>query len=179
MSAPSASLPSESQHNDSINPDALCLSDTAGVMRAATADEILKAARIVIARRVRRGTSFASPAEARDYLRLKLADRDHEVFAVLFLDTRHRLIEYCELFRGTIDGANVHPREVVKEALARNAAAVILVHNHPSGVAEPSHADELITRRLKDALALVEIRVLDHLIVACGTVESFAERGLL
>ena len=103
----------------------------------------------------------------------------HEVFCVLYLDGRHRLIEYVELFRGTIDGASVHPREVVKQALEKNAAAVIFAHPHPSGIAEPSQADELITRRLKDALAIVEIRVLDHLIVAAGDVISFAERGLL
>jgi DNA repair protein RadC len=95
------------------------------------------------------------------------------------LDKRHRLIEYVELFRGTIDGASVHPREVVKLALAKNAAALLLAHPHPSGVAEPSHADELITQRLKDALSLVDIRVLDHLVVAGGDVISMAERGLI
>ena len=97
----------------------------------------------------------------------------------LHLDTRHRLIAFEELFRGTIDGASVHPREVVKQALARNAAAVILAHNHPSGVAEPSHADELITARLREALALVDIRVLDHCIVGDNGCLSFCERGLL
>ena len=97
----------------------------------------------------------------------------------MYLDNRHRVISFAELFRGTIDGASVHPREVVKEALSRNAAAVILVHNHPSGLPEPSQADEFITRRLKDALALVDIRVLDHLVVGDGICESFAERGLL
>ncbi len=104
---------------------------------------------------------------------------EHEVFAVLLLDTRHRLIEYVELFRGTIDGASVHPREVVKLALARNAAAIILAHPHPSGIAEPSAADELITQRLKEALGLVDIRVLDHLIIAGGEAVSLCERGLL
>jgi len=104
---------------------------------------------------------------------------EHEVFACLYLDNRNRVTACKELFRGTIDGSSVHPREVVKEALAHNAAAVILVHNHPSGVAEPSQADELITRRLKQSLSLVDIRVLDHLIVGDATVESFAERGLL
>jgi DNA repair protein RadC len=101
------------------------------------------------------------------------------VFAVLLLDTRHRLIEYVELFRGTIDGASVHPREVVKLALARNAAAIILAHPHPSGIAEPSAADELITQRLKEALSLVDIRVLDHLVIAGGEAVSLCERGLL
>jgi DNA repair protein RadC len=101
------------------------------------------------------------------------------VFACLFLDNRHRVIEYRELFNGTIDGASVHPREVVRQALTANAAAVIFAHNHPSGVAEPSRADELLTRRLKEALALVDIRVLDHLVVGDGDAVSFAERGLL
>jgi DNA repair protein RadC len=97
----------------------------------------------------------------------------------MHLDNRHRLIAFDELFRGTIDGASVHPREVVRQALARNAAAVILAHNHPSGVAEPSQADELITQRLKEALALVDIRLLDHLVVGDGSCVSFAEKGLL
>jgi DNA repair protein RadC len=109
----------------------------------------------------------------------RLSARDHEVFTVIFMDNRHRVIECLEMFRGTIDGASVHPREVVKEALQRNAAAVILCHNHPSGVAEPSQADELITRRLQDSLALIDVRLLDHLIVAGGEVISLAERGLV
>jgi DNA repair protein RadC len=98
---------------------------------------------------------------------------------MLVLDNRHRLIEYVELFRGTVDGASVHPREVVKETLKRNGAAVIFAHNHPSGHAEPSQADELITRRLRDALALIDVRVLDHFIVGDDKTLSFAERGLL
>jgi DNA repair protein RadC len=109
----------------------------------------------------------------------RLATREFETFCLIYLDNRHRLIACEDLFRGTIDGASVHPREVVKEALRHNAAAVILAHNHPSGVAEPSHADELITRRLREALQLVDIRVLDHLIVAGGETVSFAERGLI
>jgi DNA repair protein RadC len=111
-------------------------------------------------------------------LALHLGPLEHEVFACLFLDNRHRVIEYQELFRGTIDGASVHPREVVREAMRTNAAAVIFAHNHPSGVAEPSQSDLRITQRLKDALALVDVRVLDHFIVGSGIV-SFAERGLL
>lgn len=145
----------------------------------ASLEEILTAARAQLARRFRKGTKLDSPRATHDYLTMNLAGREHEIFAVLFLDNRHRLIAHAELFRGTIDGASVHPREVVKEALARNAAAVILAHNHPSGIAEPSQADELITRRLREALALVDIRVLDHLIVAGGETLSFAERGLL
>ena len=153
--------------------------DAAGRPVPATTDEIIAVARERISHRVRRGTDLSSPRATRDYLTLKLGTREFETFCCLFLDNRHRLIEFVELFRGTIDGASVHPREVVKEALARNAAAVIFVHPHPSGVAEPSHADELITRRLKDALQLVDIRVLDHILVAGGDAVSMAERGLL
>jgi DNA repair protein RadC len=125
------------------------------------------------------GPLLESPAATRAFLIAQLRDRPYEVFCCLHLDNRHRLIAFDELFRGTIDGASVHPREVLRQALARNAAAVILAHNHPSGVAEPSQADELITMRLKDALALVEIRVLDHLIVGDSRCISLAERGLL
>jgi DNA repair protein RadC len=122
---------------------------------------------------------LSAPRIVREFLRMRLRDLPYEVFAILYLDNRHRVICFEELFRGTIDGAHVHPREVVREALAHNAAATILVHNHPSGVSEPSQADELITRRLKEALALVDIRLLDHLIVGDASVASFAERGLL
>ncbi len=145
----------------------------------ATPDEILEAARQVMARRFRRGKSLESPRATHQYLLHTFADREHEVFTVLFLDNRHRPIAAEEMFRGTIDGASVHPREVVKQALQHNAAAVILAHNHPSGVAEPSQADQFITRRLREALALVDIRVLDHVIVAGAEVLSFAERGFL
>jgi len=156
----------------------LFTSDATGATRPATADEILAAARSILARRVRRGAAISNPRHTRDYLRLHLAPHDHEIFAILFLDNRHRVIEFVPLFRGTVD-ASVYPREVVKEALRRNAAAVILAHNHPSGVAEPSQADELITTRIRDALALVDIRVLDHLVVTGDAIVSFAERGLL
>jgi DNA repair protein RadC len=115
----------------------------------------------------------------RDYLNLRLKGMEYEVFAVVLLNNKHVPIKYLELFRGTIDGASVHPREVVKEALAANAAAVILAHNHPSGCSEPSMADQRITQRLREALALVDVRVLDHLIVGSGEAVSFAERGLL
>lgn len=150
-----------------------------GECREASFEEILSTARSMLARRVRRGTPLTSPKLVRDFLALRLGALEHEVFCVAYLDNRHRLIEFVELFRGTIDGASVHTREVVKQALQLNAAAVIFAHPHPSGVAEPSQADELITRRLRESLALVEIRVLDHLIVAGGDVVSFAERGLL
>jgi DNA repair protein RadC len=148
-------------------------------MREATHEEIIEAARCSLARRVRQGARLESPGKTRDFILVELSERPHETFCIIHLDNRHRVIAWQELFRGTIDGASVHPREVVKEALSRNAAACILVHNHPSGVAEPSQADELITRRLRDAMALVDIRVLDHLIVAGSTVLSFAERGLM
>ncbi|MEZ5514715.1 MAG: DNA repair protein RadC [Steroidobacteraceae bacterium] len=120
-----------------------------------------------------------SPTLTREFLVAQLRDRPYELFCCLYLDNRNRLIRFEELFRGTIDGASVHPREVVRQSIRHNAAAVILAHNHPSGVAEPSQADELITRRLREALALIDIRLLDHLIVGDTTCVSFAERGLL
>ena len=159
--------------------NSLYILDPTGRAVPATADEIIAAAREEISRQVRRGSALLSPKATRDYLTLKLGNREFESFCCLFLDTRHRVIEFVELFRGTIDGASVHPREVVREALQRNAAAVIFCHPHPSGIAEPSQADELITRRLVDALRLVDIKVLDHFIVGGAEVVSFAERGLL
>ena len=165
------------------NPPALTtdlrIAEPSGNTRPATAEEILTAARSILAHRIRRGATLSNPRQTRDFLRLQLATHDHELFAILFLDNRHRVIEFVPLFRGTIDGASVHPREVVKEALARNAAAVILAHNHPSGIAEPSQADEIITARLRDALALIDVRVLDHIVVTGDDSVSFAERGLL
>jgi DNA repair protein RadC len=122
---------------------------------------------------------LGSPKATRDYLSARLRHLEHEVFCCLYLDKRHRLMHYEELFRGTIDGASVHPREIVKLALQRNAAAVIVAHNHPSGIAEPSQADELITQRVKEALGLVDIRLLDHIIIGDGVSVSLAERGLL
>jgi DNA repair protein RadC len=157
----------------------LCVRDEGGEVRQATGEEIVLEARRVMNRRVHRGTSMTSPQAVRDFLSIKLGALEHETFCVLLLDSRHRLIEFVELFRGTIDGASVHPREVVKLALAKNAAALVLAHPHPSGVAEPSQADELITKRLVSALSLVDIRVLDHMIIAGGEVSSFAERGLI
>ena len=126
-----------------------------------------------------RGTSLTNPPDAQHYLQMRLQNYPYEVFAALFLDNRHRVIAYEELFRGTIDGASVHPREVLRHAIRNNAAAMIFAHNHPSGVTEPSHADEAITRRLTQALQLIDVRVLDHIIVGSGTTFSFAARGLL
>ena len=142
-------------------------------------DQILEAARQVIELKMQRGAEFTSPALVKEYLRNKLAGFEHEVFAVLFLDTRHRLIEYREMFHGTIDSASGYPREVVKEAFRLNAAAVIFSHNHPSGNPEPSSADKVLTQRLKEALGLVDIRVLDHVIVGGSSSTSFAEYDLL
>jgi DNA repair protein RadC len=141
--------------------------------------EIIEAALKILARRIARGSVLASPRAARDYLALRFGEVEHEVFAALYLDKRHRLIACEELFRGTVDGASVHPRIVVKEALKHNAAALIITHNHPSGNAEPSQADELITQRLKSALELIDVRLLDHVITAGGQSLSMAERGLL
>ena len=125
------------------------------------------------------GEAIRSPADTEAFLQARICHLGHEVFCCLFLDNRHRVLYFDEMFRGTIDGTSVYPREVVKEALAINAAAVILAHNHPSGVAEPSQADERITRRLKAALELVDIRLLDHLIIGDGRATSMASRGLL
>lgn len=126
-----------------------------------------------------RGDGLLDPSTTRRFLKSKLRGYDREVFACLFLDNQHRVISYEELFFGTIDGASVHPREVVKRVLHHNAAAVIFAHNHPSGVAEPSQADQRITERLKSALLLVDVRVLDHMIVGDSEVMSFAETGLI
>ena len=125
------------------------------------------------------GETIRSPLDTEAFLQSRLRHLDHELFCCLFLDNRHRVLGFNELFRGTIDGTSVYPREVVKEALAVNAAAVILAHNHPSGVAEPSQADERITKRLKSALDLVDIRLLDHLIIGDGAATSLARRGLI
>lgn len=163
----------------SFDASLLLVRDEHGHYLLATANQILEAARQVIDQKMQRGASFTSPAAVKEYLGAKLGGFEHEVFAVLFLDTQHRLIDYVEMFRGTIDSASVHPRELVKEALRCNAAAVILSHNHPSGNPEPSSADKALTQQLKSSLGLVDVRVLDHIIVAGHLTASFAERGLL
>ncbi len=139
----------------------------------------LEMARRHLAAVLQRGDALGSPAQTRAYLASRLRGLPHEVFACLYLDNRHRVIAFEPLFRGTIDGASVHPREVVRRALDHNAAALIFSHNHPSGVAEPSRQDIDITRRLRQALALVDIRVLDHIVVGDGEMVSLAERGLV
>jgi DNA repair protein RadC len=150
-----------------------------GAMQLASNEQILMAARQVLSHRVRRGALLQSPQKVGEYLTLRLGNLDHEIFGLILLDKRHRVIECVDLFRGTIDGASVHPREIVKLALLKSAAACIAYHNHPSGVKEQSQADELITARVRDALALIDVRLIDHLIVADSNVLSFAERGLL
>jgi DNA repair protein RadC len=144
-----------------------------------TPDQIIQHALQILAARMRATPTLSTPEAVRNYLRLSLHDRAHEVFVCVFLDSQHRVIACDELFRGTVAQTSVYPREVVKAALAHNAAAVIFAHNHPSGIAEPSRADELLTQSLKQALALVDIRTLDHFVVAGSQVVSFAERGLL
>ena len=150
-----------------------------GTAKYAQVQAAMEMARRVMDEPLRQGDPLRSPEDTRRFLTSRLGTYPHEVFAGLFLDNRHRVIQYRELFRGTIDGAAVYPREVVRQALEDNAAAVIFAHNHPSGVAEPSQADISLTRRLKEALGLVDIRVLDHMVVGYGEVVSLAERGLL
>lgn len=150
-----------------------------GSIRPASEDEVISAARTMLDEKIQRQGNISSPADSKAFVSLRLGALPHEVFSVIFVDAQHRVIEYREMFRGTLSQSSVYPREVVKDALALNAAAVILCHNHPSGVTDPSRADEYLTSTLKSALALVDVRVLDHLIVGGGQVLSFAERGLL
>ena len=147
---------------------------------AVNEDNVIAEAIRILRNRHQPGESLTSPDTTRNFIRLWLAEEPNEVFGCIFLDNRHRVIAVGELFRGTIDGASVHPRVVVQQALKNhNAAAVIFFHNHPSGIVEPSQADIRITQRLRDALALVEVRVIDHVIVSYEDSTSFAERGLL
>ena len=150
-----------------------------GAARCAVLASVVELARRSLAEEAAARDALASPQAVRDYLRLSLGGRPYEVFVGLFLDSQNRVLASEELFRGTLAQTSVYPREVVKAALAHNAAAMIFAHNHPSGVAEPSRADELLTLALKQALALVDIRTLDHFVVAGGRLTSFAERGLL
>jgi DNA repair protein RadC len=143
----------------------------------ATADQIIDAARQVVDQRMQRGTVFTDPSIASGFFRDKLAGLEREVFAVAFLDTKHRLIDYAELFFGTIDGAEGHPREVVRGALLNNAAALLVSHNHPSGNVEPSAADRAVTSQLRSALTLVDVRLLDHIVVGGHETCSLAARG--
>lgn len=142
-------------------------------------NEILRQARNILHMRVINGIPLTNSDTVREYLKVRIGTLEHEVFWTVFLDNQHKVICMEELFRGTIDGAAVYPREVVKAALQHNAAALIFAHNHPSGVSEPSQADVAITQRLKTALNTIDIRVLDHIIIGCGECTSFAERGLI
>ena len=144
-----------------------------------TQDQTIQRALRILAARMRNASALASPDAVRDYLRLLLHDRGHEVFVCVFLDAQHRVLGCEELFRGTLTQTSVYPREIVKAALAHNAAAVLFCHNHPSGVPEPSRADMALTDSLKTALALVDVKALDHFIVSDGGTTSFAERGLI
>ena len=157
----------------------LCRLPGMGDAKYSQLQAVLELARRALAETLRSGDALGSPAAVRDFLRLTLAGREHEVFLAVMLDAQNRVLACEELFRGTLTQTSVYPREVVKRALERNAAAVIFAHNHPSGVAEPSHADQVLTQSLKQALALVDIKVLDHFIVAGSSALSFAERGLL
>ena len=159
--------------------DEFCAGPGLGDAKYSQLQAVLEMGRRHLAESLQRSDALTDPALTRAYLRQRLRDYRHEVFACLYLDNQHRVIEYEELFRGSIDGASVYPREVVKAAIARNAAALIFAHNHPSGIAEPSRADRAITERLRDALQLVDIRVLDHLVIGDAEVVSFAERGWL
>lgn len=164
---------------DSSNSPVLLVCDVAGDYRQVDADEVLQAAQQVLLGRVRGSDVLGSPQAVRDFLRVKLGALEHEMFAVVHLDAQNRVIEYVEMFRGTVSQTSVYPREVVRESMMRNSAALLLVHNHPSGSTQPSRADEMLTQTLKAALSLVDVRVLDHLIVAGSDILSMAERGLV
>ena len=157
----------------------LYIKDDNGAYLEATTDEVVQGARRKLRRKFRKGKAIRSPADTEEFLVAELATEPNQIFCVLYLCNRHHIISFDRAFNGTIDGTSVYPRVIVKRALELNAAAVIFAHQHPSGVAEPSQADERITRRLKSALELVDIRVLDHLIVGGDTVVSLASRGLL
>jgi DNA repair protein RadC len=160
-------------------PEEMCETPGLGEAKYVQLQASLELGRRFLAEKLKREVTLGSTRDTRDFLQAQLRDRKNEVFCVLFLDNRHRVLTFEELFQGTLNGTAVYPREIVKRALRLNAAAVILAHNHPSGVAEPSRADELLTSRLKDALALVDIRLLDHLVVGDGETVSFSERGLI
>jgi len=150
-----------------------------GAVESATSEQILAAARRVLAHRVRRGATLSSPRSVYEYLTVKLGALDYEVFGLVLVDQRHKVIECVELFRGTLSGASVYPREIVKLVLEKEAAGVVLFHNHPSSVNDQSYADEMITKRLVSCLELIDAKVIDHIIIGAGDVLSFAERGLL
>ncbi len=149
-----------------------------GPAKCAQLQAALELGKRYLAQKLKREGPLTNPKQAADFLIHQLRDRPREVFAIVYLDNRHHVLHYDELFHGTLSGATVHPREVVKDALGHNAAAVIVAHNHPSGIAEPSHADASLTKRLKNALSLVEVRLLDHLVIGDGDFVSMSDRGL-
>lgn len=156
-----------------------CAGPGLGTAKYVQLQATVEMSRRYLAETLQRGDTLSNPHDTRQFLLAKLRDLPHEVFACLFLDNRHRVMSFDEMFQGTINGASVYPREIVKRALHHNAAAMILAHNHPSGIAEPSKADRSLTQQLKEALALVDVRVLDHIVVGDGVTVSFAERGWL
>jgi len=156
-----------------------CQAPGLGDAKFAQLQAVIEMGRRHLFAQLERGSVMSRPDDVKQYLRARLVDLPHEIFCCLFLDTRHQIITFEELFQGTIDGASVHPREVIRRVIQQNAAAVIFAHNHPSGVSEPSNADEAITRRLKQALELIDVRLLDHVIIGDGEPVSFAERGLI
>jgi len=157
----------------------VCRESGLGEAKYVALQAALEIGRRHLAEKLQRGTALESADDTRRYLQAQLRDRQHEVFCCLFLDNRHRVLAFEELFQGTLNGTAVYPREIVKRTMHHNAAAVILVHNHPSGVAEPSRQDELLTERLKESLETLDVRLLDHFVVGDGEVISFSERGLL
>jgi DNA repair protein RadC len=159
--------------------ESLLVQEASGLYRPADAAEVLLAAQRFLAMQVRGVEVMSSPAAVKAFLRVRLAALPHEVFAVVHLDAQNRVTDYVEMFRGTLTQTSVYPREVVRDAMLRNSAAVLLVHNHPSGTTQPSRADEALTQTIKSALALVDVRVLDHMIVGGAEILSMAERGLL
>jgi DNA repair protein RadC len=159
--------------------EALCGVAGLGNAKASQLLAVLEMSRRALREKLARGSALSSPQAVRDYLRLKLQDKPHEIFIGVFLDAQNRVLAVEELFRGTLTQTSVYPREVVKRALHNNAAALIFAHNHPSGIAEPSRSDEALTQALKHALALVDVKVLDHFVIGAGAAMSFAERGLL
>ena len=160
------------------NEEQFCQSKGLGQAKYVQMQAVVEMSRRYLEEKIQRGDALENAADVRNYLKSRLQHYPFEVFSCLFLDNKHRVIKYEELFRGTIDGASVHPREVVRRVLHHNAAAIILAHNHPSGIAEPSQSDIQITNRLKQALEMIDVRVLDHFIIGDEMV-SFAERGLL
>lgn len=161
------------------NQDRFCRLPGMGIAKYTQLQAVLEMARRALSEKLKNGNAMNSPEMVRDFLRLSLANKQHEVFIGIFLDAKNHTIATEELFSGTLTQASVYPREIVKRALHHNAAAIIFAHNHPSGIAEPSHADKILTQSLKQALAMIDVKVLDHFIIGNGTTMSFAEQNLI